>query len=179
VKITINNSQNHRHRPIKRSNTPPIILANKSADAYLYPEEPILLHQNGDIICKDKVFQCTSRTYFLRSYYSNFFEYLKRKKMPLNVAKFRKKDLGDILEEMRFKKRNSITYKRLSEIYSRENQIARLRNVAIDRLKKIEYKRWWREYNKMLDNNNYKVADKMRTELDEKSRVARKVRYFQ
>ena len=99
--------------------------------------------------------------------------------MPLNVAKFRKKDLGDILEEMRFKKRNSITYKRLSEIYSRENQIARLRNVAIDRLKKIEYKRWWREYNKMLDNNNYKVADKMRTELDEKSRVARKVRYFQ
>lgn len=174
MKISINYDP-HKIKRLRVSNTPPIVLIERSSNAYLYPEKPILLHSNGDISCGNKIFKNRPRVRYFRDYYGNMFDYLKKKRIPLNVSGFRKKDLGDIVEEMLGKKK-SISYKRLLEIYSRENQIAAMKKIAIERFKKVEYKRWWKEYRRLLDaallNSDYKQAEEFRKQHDEKQKVA-------
>jgi len=180
VKISINYSPKIKRVSVKKN--PPIVLSDKSLNAYLYPEKPVLLHFNGDISCGDKIFKNRPRARHFRVYYGNMFDYLKKKKILLNVSGFRKKDLGDVVEEMQSNKKRLISLRRLIEIYSYENQIAEMRRIAIERLKKIAYKRWWKEYRRLLDlallNSDHKQAEKFRRQLDEKQKVVSEIINF-
>ena len=95
------------------SKTSPIILIDRSSDPYLEPEQPILLHQNGDISCNGIFLKNTPRTRYFRDYYEMMLDYLTGKKMRLNVTYFRKKDLGDVIEEMQSNNDKTISLKKL------------------------------------------------------------------
>src|SRR3989344_6691484 len=154
------------------SKTSPIILIDRSSDPYLEPEQPILLHQNGDISCNGIFLKNTPRTRYFRDYYEMMLDYLTGKKMRLNVTYFRKKDLGDVIEEMQSNNDKTISLKKLIEIYSYENQIADMRNIAIEQISKTQRKRWWRQRNLALDKGDYKTCKEMQNQFEEKSEIA-------
>lgn len=148
----------------------PIVLAERSLNPYLYPEEQIILYPNGDISCGDKLLKNNTRLRYFRRQHEFIAEYLLKKQFFFNISNFRLKDLGDIISEMQHGNSKSISINKLIDIYSYQNQIVAIRGHMISKLVHVERIRWWRKYRKLLETD-YTRAREFHNEFQKKNKI--------
>lgn len=130
----------------KISNNPLIYIG----ETYLHPLKEIdnakvYLNSKGQIIINELVIPDDRQRNFRRMY--NFLkDYLEKKKLPYEISKFRRKDLNDLVFEMERKKQKYISLNALEDIRHYQNQLARIREIVITRIRKFVKRKWRKIY---------------------------------
>jgi len=143
-------------------------------DPYVYPGKPLILWENSDVTCGDLIMKY--RPWYRTNHQFGFIcEYLRKKRIPLDISGFREKDLGDIVRELQDQNKKNISLKRLIEIYHWENQIASIKKHQIEKISHYFYKKHWKERNKAITERNWAKLSEMEREFRAKSELAHKI----
>jgi hypothetical protein len=127
-------------------------------ETYLHPlkeinDAKIYLNNKGQIIIDELIIPDDRQRNFRRMY--NFSkDYLEKKKLPLDISKFWRKDLNDIVFEMARKKQKYISLDALDDIRHCQNQIAGIRDAVITRIRKFVRRKWIKTLRKRQKNSN-------------------------
>src|SRR6266702_976855 len=141
---------------------PPIILAVQSGDPYLEPDQPVLLHANGNLTCGSIVLRYDSKHRHYRTQYEYMANYLEAKGRPFDVSEIREPNIYDVIDRMQYEGRDSITREELIDLFSPQHQIYLIKGFMLTRLRRYADRRWWRERKAALeqgDNDRAKAMD--------------------
>jgi hypothetical protein len=102
---------------------PPIVLAAMSEDPYMEPDQPVVLHANGNLTCGPTVLKPPKNRRFYREQYDLIAQYLRNKSQPFDVSDIREPNIQDVIDRMKNEGRDCITLEELMDIFVHQDRI--------------------------------------------------------
>jgi hypothetical protein len=126
---------------------PPIVLAAMSEDPYMEPDQPVVLHANGNLTCGPTVLKPPKNRRFYREQYDLIAQYLRNRSQPFDVSDIREPNIQDVIDRMQNEGRDCITLEELMDIFVHQDRIYLIKTSMLNRLSRNAERRWWRERN--------------------------------